>query len=71
MVVAVQKTVESSLMNTERFIESMRVLCADEERLRELRLRIPSNELVPAILATTWSPASWWFRAEQPTARAL
>lgn len=52
MVVAVQKTVESSLMNTERFIESMRVLCADEERLRELRLRIPSNELVPAILAT-------------------
>ena len=39
-------------MDTETFIESMRALCADEERLRELRLRIPTNELVPAILAT-------------------
>jgi hypothetical protein len=39
-------------MDTETIIESMRELCADEERLRELGLRLPINELVPAILAT-------------------
>jgi hypothetical protein len=39
-------------METGKLIESMRVLCADEERLRELGLRISVDELVPAILAT-------------------
>ena len=47
-----QTTLESSLMDTETFIESMRALCDDEERLRELGLLNPINELVPAILAT-------------------
>jgi hypothetical protein len=39
-------------MDTGKLIESMRVLCADEERLRELGLLISVDELVPAILAT-------------------
>jgi len=39
-------------MDTEKFTESMRALCADEERLRELGLLTPINELVPAILTT-------------------
>jgi len=39
-------------MDTEKFIESMRALCADEERLRELGLLTPTDELVPAILIT-------------------
>lgn len=47
-----QTTLESLLMNTEKFIESMRGLCADEEQLRELGLRIPIDELVPAIIRT-------------------
>ena len=47
-----QTTLDSFLMDTETFIESMRALCADEERLRELGLLTPVEELVPAILAT-------------------
>ncbi|MDQ2980865.1 MAG: hypothetical protein M3R26_00875 [Actinomycetota bacterium] len=39
-------------MDTEKFIESMRALCADEEQLRELGLRTPIDELVPAIIGT-------------------
>jgi hypothetical protein len=38
-------------MDTEKFIESMRALCADEG-LRELGLLTPTDELVPAILTT-------------------
>ena len=47
-----QTTLESFLMDIEKVIESMRALCADEERLRELGLLTPINELVPAILTT-------------------
>ena len=49
-----QTTLESFLMDTESFIQSMRALCADEERLRELGLGqlTPLDELVPAVLAT-------------------
>jgi hypothetical protein len=47
-----QRTLDSFLMSTETFIESMRALCADEARLRELGLLTPVDELVPAILAT-------------------
>ena len=38
----------------EEFIESMRTLCADEDRLRDLGIGqlTPLDELVPAILAT-------------------
>jgi hypothetical protein len=39
-------------MDIEHFIESMRALCADQERLHELGLRTSIEELVPAILAT-------------------
>ncbi len=39
-------------MQTQKFVESMRALCADEVQLRQLRLLTPFEELVPAILAT-------------------
>jgi hypothetical protein len=39
-------------MNTKTFVESMRALCADEVKLRQLGLLTPFEELVPAILAT-------------------
>lgn len=47
-----QTTLEFLVMDTEKFIESMRALCADEEQLRELGLRTPIDELVPAIIRT-------------------
>jgi hypothetical protein len=52
VIVFVRTTLESFAMDIEKFTESMRVLCADGERLRELGLRVPIEELAPAILAT-------------------
>jgi hypothetical protein len=45
-------TLESVSMKLEEFTESMRVLCADEGRLRGLGLLMPIDELLPPILAT-------------------
>ena len=51
---------------SETFVESMRALCADQVRLRELGLRTPVDELVPAILATLADlPEGWPLRPEQ------
>jgi hypothetical protein len=48
------------------FVESMRELCADDVRLRELALLNPVDELVPAILATLADlPEGWPLRPEQ------
>jgi len=45
----------------------MRALCADEERLRELGLLTPVEELVPAILATLDDlPEDWPLRTSRP-----
>ena len=68
LVAAVRATLESLLMNNTQktFVESMRELCADDVRLRELALLNPVDELVPAILATLADlPEGWPLRPEQ------
>jgi hypothetical protein len=54
---------------SESFVRSMRALCADEVRLRELRLGLlaPVEELVFAILATLDDlPEHWPLRTSRP-----
>ena len=68
LVAAVRPAVEFLLMSntSETFSQSMRALRADEVRLRELGLRTPVDELVPAILATLADlPEGWPLRPEQ------
>ena len=68
LMVSVCATLESLLMNNtpKTFVESMRELCADDVRLRELALVNPVGELVPAILATLADlPEGWPLRPKQ------
>jgi hypothetical protein len=68
LVAVARATLESLLMNNtpKTFVESMRELCADDVRLRELALLNPVGELVPAILATLADlPEDWPLRPEQ------
>ena len=52
VIVFLRTRLESFAMDIEKFTQSMRGLCADRDRLRELELRVPIDELAPTILAT-------------------
>ena len=47
------------------FVESMRALCADEARLRELGLREPVDEIARAILDTLAELPEDWPRSRE------